>query len=66
MVDESTSYHEQAITTLKNGEVAKTHVENRKEEQIEAPQALHRAKDKEVSTEAHSSSTFILKTPYEP
>jgi hypothetical protein len=65
MVDEST-YREQAITTLKNGEVAETHVENRKEEQIETPQALHRAKGEEVSTEAPSSSTLILKTPYEP
>jgi hypothetical protein len=66
MVDDSTSYHEQAITTMKNGEVVETHVEERKEEQIEAPQALHRAKGEEMSTEAPSSSTLILKTPYEP
>jgi hypothetical protein len=66
MVDESTSYHEQAITTMKNGEVVETHVEERKEEQIEAPQALHQVKGKEVSTEAPSLSTLILKTPYEP
>jgi hypothetical protein len=66
MVDESTSYHEQIITTLKNGEVVETHMENRKEEQIEAPKALHRAKGKELSTEALSLSTLILKTPYEP
>jgi hypothetical protein len=66
MVDESTSYHEQAITTTKNGEVVETRMEERKEEQIEAPQALHRAKDEEVSIEAHSSSTLILETPYEP
>jgi predicted ribosome quality control (RQC) complex YloA/Tae2 family protein len=66
MVDESTSYYEQAITSLKNGEVVKTHVENRKEEQIEAPQALHWAKGEEVSTEAPSSSTLILETSYEP
>jgi len=66
VVDESTSYHEQAITTMKNGEVVETHGEERKEEQIEAPQALHRAKGEEVSTEAHSSSTLILKRPYEP
>jgi ABC-type enterochelin transport system ATPase subunit len=66
MVDDSTSYHEQAITTMKNGEVVETHVEERKEEQIEAPQALHRAKGEEVSTEAPSLSTLILKTPYEP
>jgi hypothetical protein len=37
MVDESTSYHEQAITTIKNGEVVETHLKERKEEQIEAP-----------------------------
>jgi hypothetical protein len=66
MVDESTSYDEQAITTLKNGEVVETHVENRKEEQIEAPQGLQRAKGEEVSTEAPPSSTLILETPYEP
>jgi len=55
MVDESTSYHEQAITIMKNGEVVETHVENTKEEQIEAPQALYRSKGKEVSTKALSS-----------
>jgi hypothetical protein len=66
MVDESTSYHEQAITTRKSGEVVETDVKEMKEEQIEAPQALHRAKGKEVSTDAPSSSTLILKMPYEP
>jgi hypothetical protein len=66
MVDKSTSYHEQAITTMKNGEVVETHVEERKEEQIDAPQALHRAKGEEVSTEAPSSTTLILETLYEP
>jgi hypothetical protein len=65
MVDESASYQEQAITTMKNGEVVETHMEEMKEEQIEAPQALHRAKGEEVSTET-PSSTLILKTPYEP
>jgi hypothetical protein len=65
MVDEST-YYEQAITTLKNGKVVETHVENRKDEQIEASKALHWAKGEEVSIEAHSSSTLILDTPYEP
>jgi hypothetical protein len=54
------------ITTLKNGEVVETHVESRKEEQIKAPKSLHRAKGEEVSIEAPSSSTLILKTPYEP
>jgi hypothetical protein len=66
MVDESTSYHEQAITTMKNGEVVETHVEERKEEQIEAPQALHREKCEEVSIETPSSYTLILKTPFKP
>jgi hypothetical protein len=66
MVDENTSYHEQVITTMKNGEVVETHMEGRKEEKIEAPQALHLAKGKEVSTKAPSSSTLILETPYEP
>jgi len=66
VVDESTSYHEQAITIMNNGEVVETHGEEKKEEQIEAPQALHRAKGEEVSTEAHISSTLILDTPYEP
>jgi len=36
VVDENT-YHEQAITTMNNGEVVDTHGEERKEEQIEAP-----------------------------
>jgi len=66
MVDESTSYHEQAITTINNGEVVETHVKERKEEQIEAPQAIHRAKGEEVITKAPSSSTLILNMPYEP
>jgi hypothetical protein len=65
VVDENNSYHEQTITTIKNGEVFKTHVEEMKEEQIEAPQALHRAKGREVSIEA-PSSTLTLETPYEP
>jgi hypothetical protein len=65
MVDENTSYHEQVITTMKNGEGVETHVEEM-EEQIEAPQALHRAKGEEVSTKVPSSSTLILETPYEP
>jgi len=65
MVDENNSYHEQTITTIKNGEVVETHVEEMKEEQIEAPQALHRAKGGEVSIEA-PSSTLTLETPYEP
>jgi hypothetical protein len=65
MVNESTCYHEQAITTMKNVEVVETHVEEMKEEQIESPQALHLAKGEEVSTEAPSSSTLVLEAPYE-
>jgi hypothetical protein len=66
VVDESTFYHEQTITTMNNGEVVEIQGEEKKEEQIEAPQALHQAKGEEVSTEAHISSTLILDTPYEP
>jgi hypothetical protein len=51
VMDESTSYHEQAITTMNNGEVVEIHGKERKEEQIEAPQALHREKGEPVSTE---------------
>lgn len=66
MVDERTFYNEQTITTMKDGEVVATHGEEKKEEQIEAPQALHRAKGEEVRTEAHSAPTLILEAPYEP
>ena len=66
MVDESTSYHEQAITTMSSGKVVENHMKERKEEQIVAPQDLHQAKFKEVSTEASSSSTPILEMPYVP
>ena len=70
MVDESTSCHKQAITTLKSGEVDKNHLEERNveqnEEQIEVPQDLHREKGKEESTEASSSSPPIPEMPYEP
>jgi hypothetical protein len=55
-----------AQTLNKNEEVVKTHMKERKEKQIEAPKALHQAKSEEVSIEAPSSSTLILKTPYEP
>jgi hypothetical protein len=58
MVDEST-YYEQAITPLKNGKVVETHVENRKEEQIEASKALHWVKGEEVSIKAPSSYTLL-------
>jgi hypothetical protein len=50
-VDESTSCHKQAISTLRSGEVVENHMEERKEEQIEVPQDLHQEKGKEVSTE---------------
>jgi hypothetical protein len=43
MVNEST-YLEQAITTLRSEVVVENHVEERNEEQIEAPQDLHREK----------------------
>jgi hypothetical protein len=65
MVYEST-YPEQAITTLRSEEVVENHVEERKEEQIEAPHDLHREKGKEVSTKASSPSPPILEMPYEP
>jgi hypothetical protein len=66
MEDESTSYHEQAITTLKSENVVKNHVGERKWEQIEATQDLHQEKSKEVSTKTSSTSTSIPKIPYEP
>jgi len=46
--------------------VVETHMENRKEEQIDAPKALHQTKGEEVSTEASLSSTIIHETTYEP
>ena len=66
MVDESTSCHKKAITTLRSGEVVKNHVGERKEEQFEAPHDLHREKGKEVSTEVSSPSPPIPELPYEP
>jgi hypothetical protein len=61
MGDESTSYHEQVITTLKNRKVVETHVENRKEEQVEAPKALLWTNGKEVSTVIiHSYSRDVI------
>jgi hypothetical protein len=69
MVDESTSCHKQAITTLRSGEVVENRVEERKEkqkeEQIEAPLDLYWEKGKEVSTATSSPSSLILKTPCE-
>jgi len=53
--DWSSSYHEQAITTLRSEEVVKNHEKEGKEEQIEVTHDLHREKGKEVSTEASSA-----------
>jgi hypothetical protein len=68
MVDKST-YPEQAITILRSEEVVENHVEERneekKEEQIKAPQDLLREKCKEVSVEASSPSILIPEAPYE-
>jgi hypothetical protein len=61
--DWSSSYHEQAITTLRSEEVVKNHKEEGKEEQIEVTHDLHRENGKEVSTEASSTSTSILELP---
>jgi uncharacterized membrane protein YheB (UPF0754 family) len=44
--DWSSSYHEQAITTLRTEEVVKNHVEERKKKQIEVTHDLHREKGK--------------------
>jgi hypothetical protein len=61
--DWSSSYHEQAITTLRSEEVVENHKEEGKEEQIEVTHDLHREKGKEVSIEASSTSTPILELP---
>jgi hypothetical protein len=70
MVDECTSCHKQAITTLRSGEVVENHMEERKEEQkeeqIEAPLDLYWEKGKEVSTMTSSPSRLIPETPCEP
>jgi hypothetical protein len=57
--DWSSSYHEQAITTLRSEEVVENHKEEGKEEQIEVTQDLHREKGKEVSIDASSASIPI-------
>jgi hypothetical protein len=61
--DWSSSYHEQAITTLRSEEVVENHEEEGKKEQIELTHDLHREKGKEVSTEASSASTPIPELP---
>lgn len=63
MKDWSSSYHEQAIPTLRSEEVVENQEEEGKKEQIEVTQNLHREKGKEVSTEASSASTPILELP---
>lgn len=63
MEDWSSSYHEQAITTLRSEEVVENHKEEGNEEQIEVTHDLHREKGKEVSIEASSTSTPILELP---
>jgi len=61
--DWSSSYHEQAITTLRSEEVVENHKEEGNEEQIEVTNDLHRENGKEVSTEASSTSTSIPELP---
>jgi hypothetical protein len=63
MEDWSSSYHEQAITTLRSEEVVENHKEEGKEEQIEVTHDLHQEKGKEVSTEVSSASTPIPELP---
>jgi hypothetical protein len=61
--DWSSSYHEQAITTLRSEEVVENHKEEGNEEQIEVTKDLHREKGKELSTEASSTLTPIPTLP---
>jgi hypothetical protein len=61
--DWSSSYHEQAITTLRSEEVVENHKEEGKEEQIEVTYDLHQEKGKEVSIEVSSASTPIPELP---
>jgi hypothetical protein len=61
--DWSSSYHEQAITTLRSEAVVKNQEEEGNEEQIEVTKDLHREKGKELSTEASSTLTHIPALP---
>jgi len=61
--DWSSSYHEQAITTLRSEEVVENHKEEGKEEQIEVTHDLQWEKGKKVSTEASSTLTPIPELP---
>jgi hypothetical protein len=56
----------QAITTLRSGKVINNHVEEKKDEQTEAPQNLQREKGEQVSSEASLSSASTPAIPYEP
>jgi hypothetical protein len=68
MVEGSTSHVEQvqAITTLRSGRLVDNHVKEKKEEQLEAPQTMHRDKGKQVSIETSASSAPTSEIPYEP
>lgn len=63
MEDWSSSYHEQAITTLRSEEAVENHEEEGKEEQIEVTQDPHWEKGNKVSTGAFSASTLIPELP---
>jgi hypothetical protein len=68
MVEGSTSHLEQVqvITTLRNGRLVDNHVEENKEEQLEAPHTMHQDKGKRVSIKASASSAPTLEIPYKP
>jgi hypothetical protein len=61
--DWSSSYHEQAITTLRSEEVVENQEEDGNDKQIEVTHDLHQEKGKEVSTEASSALTPIPELP---
>jgi hypothetical protein len=63
--NKSTHEHAQTTTILVSEEKAVNMVEE-KEEQIEPPPTTNLSNDKEVSTEAHSFITILLKTQHEP
>jgi hypothetical protein len=56
----------QSITTLWSERIVDNNVEEKKDEQIEAPQNLHQDKGKQVSTETSSSSAPNNEVPYKP
>jgi len=60
--DWSSSYHEQAITTLRSEEV-ENQEQDGNDKQIEVTHDLHQEKGKEVSTEASSALTHIPELP---